>query len=132
MADVLDEEIKKSLSKLFLDRDPTNWFSIAYAEGSTDKFILHSTGTGGIPEVSKSLGPTFLGYVYLRINSQAGKPKYILIQYVGEQCTALQKARIIVHEDDVLSILKPVHAHISATSPDDLNEAKITAVLSSA
>lgn len=131
MADVLDEEIKKSLNKLQNDRDPTNWFSISYAEGSTDKFLLNNIGNGGINELSRSLGQTFFGYAYLRINSQRGKSKYALIQYVGEKCTALQKARVIVHEEDVLAVLKPIDVQISASSPQDLTEKKIMAALSS-
>lgn len=131
MADVLDEEIKKSLNKLHNDRDPTNWFSINYAEGSTDKFLLNGIGTGGINELSRSLGPNFFGYAYLSLSSQRGKSKYVLIQFVGEKCTALQKARVIVHEEDVLAVLKPVNAQISASSPQDLTEEKIMRALSS-
>ncbi|KAK8871125.1 hypothetical protein M9Y10_009038 [Tritrichomonas musculus] len=131
MADVLDEEIKKSLNKIQNDRDPTNWLSISYAEGSTDKFFLNGFGSGGVSELSKSLGPTFFGYAYLSFNMQRGKTKFVLIQFVGEKCTALQKARVIVHEEDVLAVLKPVNAHISASCSQDLTEKKIITALSS-
>ena len=62
---------------------------------------------------------------------QRGKTKFVLIQFVGEKCTALQKARVIVHEEDVLAVLKPVNAHISASCSQDLTEKKIITALSS-
>ncbi|OHT00040.1 Coactosin [Tritrichomonas foetus] len=131
MADVSDEAIKKALAKLTLDRDPTNWLSISYAEGSTDKLILNSVGTGGLSELSKHLKPTFQGYAYVRVTTPKNQAKYVLIQFVGEECTALKKARVIVHEEDVLSVLKPVHAQISASCAEDLSENNIFTALSS-
>lgn len=129
MADVSDEGIRKSLGKLVSDRDPTNWFSITYSEGSTDKLVLCGVGTGGLPELARSLSPTFQGYAFLRVQNKPSTPKYVLVQFVGKDCTALQKARVIVHEEDILSVLKPVNAQIAAASADDLTEDKITEAL---
>lgn len=124
MADLSDDGIKRSFSKVSSEREPTNWLSISYAEGSTDKFILHSVGTGGISELARSMSPTFQGYAYIRVspNPKCKTTKFALIQYVGEKCTAFQKARVIVHLEDVLNAFKPVNAIISASSPKDLSE----------
>ena len=129
MADVSDEGIRKSLAKLLTERDPTNWFSITYAEGSTDKFILCGVGTGGLAELGRSLPSTFQGYAFVRIQRKPSVPKYVLVQFVGKDCTALQKARVIVHEEDILSILKPVNAQISASCAEDLAEDKVNEAL---
>jgi hypothetical protein len=134
MADVSDEGIRKSLAKIKSDRDPTDWLSVGYAEGSTDKFILDSVGTGGLTELATYLSPTFQGYAYVRIQPEGRRStsKFVLIQYVGDQCTALQKARVIVHEEDILSVLKPVHAQISASCLADIAVENVNSVLLSA
>ena len=129
MADVSDDGSRKSLAKIISDRDPTNWFSITYADGSTDKLILCSVGTGGLAELSRSLSTTFQGYAFLRVQNKPSGPKYILIQFVGKECTALQKARVILHEEDILSVLKPVNAQICAASSEDLTEEKLAEAL---
>ena len=131
MADVTDEAIKKSLAKVISDHEKTNWFSITYADGSTDKFNLFSVGVGGLPELRESLTDTFQGYAYLKYTDPSGKgpSQFVLIQYVGEKCTALQKARVIVHNDDVLSVLKPANIEIYAFSKDDITQEKIQQAL---
>ena len=73
MADVTDEAIKKSLAKVISDHEKTNWFSITYADGSTDKFNLFSVGVGGLPELRESLTDTFQGYAYLKYTDPSGK-----------------------------------------------------------
>lgn len=131
MADVSDEAIKKSLEKVISDLDQTNWFSITYADGSTDRFNLCSVGVGGLAELRESLTETFQGYAYLRfpVQGSKGSAKFILIQFVGEKCTAFQKARVIVHNEDVLTVLKPANVEIYCASKADLVPEKIQQAL---
>ena len=125
MADVSDDAIKKSYNKIISDREQANWMTISYADGSTDKFVLVDVGSDGLTEMVKSFTPTFRGYGYARIQIQGKATKFILIQYVGKHCTAFQKARTIVHEEDVVSVLKKFDAKVYASSPEDLSEDKI-------
>lgn len=125
MADVSDDSIRKCVEKILSERDPTDWLTIGYAEGTTDKFVLTASGTGGISELTKTLSPTFKGYAYARIQTKAAPAKFVLIQFVGSACTAFEKARVIVHDEDVHSVLKPFNAKISASCLEDLSESKI-------
>ena len=126
MADVSDEAIKKYLSKVLLDRDPTNWLSISYAEGSNDKLVLSGFGSGGLREFAESMKPSFSGYGFVRVLFGSEKQaKFVVIQFVGEKCTSLKKARVIVHEEDVLLVLKPCDAFISASCKNELSERKV-------
>lgn len=125
MADVSDDCIRKCVEKIISDRDPANWLTISYAEGTTDKFSLIASGTGGLPELAKSLSPTFRGYAYVRIQAKPAPAKFILVQFVGSACTAFEKARVIVHDEDVQAVLKPFNAKIPASCLEDLTEKKI-------
>ena len=129
MADVSDDCIRKCVSKIISERDPTNWMTIGYAEGTTDKFVLTGSGTGGLSELSKSLVPTFKGYAYLAIQEKQVPAKFILIQFVGSACTAFEKARVIVHDEDVHAVLQPFNAKIVGSCLEDLTEHKISEAL---
>jgi hypothetical protein len=129
MADVSDESIRKSLLKLWSNRNPLNWLSVTYAEGSSDQFVLAGCGSKGLSELASSLSPTFRGYAYVRIKVSGSPPQFVLIQYVGQECTALQKAKILVHEDDITAVFTPVSVEIAGSDPEDLTIQKVRAAL---
>jgi hypothetical protein len=108
MVDVSDEGIRRSLGKVRPDRDRTDWLSATSAEGSSDQFVLAGCGSGGVAEFAASLTPSFRGYAYVRLKGPGRKPYFVVIQFLGQACTAVQKAKIIVHEDDILAVFAPV------------------------
>jgi hypothetical protein len=133
MADVSDAGIRKALARLLSDRGPTDWLSVSYAEGSADKFVLAASGSGGLAELASYLAPSFQGYAYVRIgpDTHPGPSKFVLIRYVGEECTAFQKAKVIVHEDDIVAVFQQANLQIAASTPADLSPQKIAAALNS-
>ena len=129
MADLTDEGIRRALTKI-RNNDQTNWLAITYAEGTSDHFILAKSGTGSLAELASFLTPTFKGYLFVRLSPSPRKPnapRFILIQYVGEECTALHKARVIVHVEDVRTVFNPISGELFLSNPKDLTMEKINA-----
>ena len=124
MCDVNDDSIKKTINKIHSDKDPINWLIISYADGTTDKFILFGSGSGGLTELTQNLNNKFIGYGYLRIENELNKkePKFFLIQIVGKDCTPFQIARILIHKEDILQIFKPITKFISASELISTND----------
>lgn len=128
MADLTDEIIRRTLQKI-RGNDQTNWMTITYAEGTSDHFILAGSGTGGIQELAAALPPTFMGYAFLRLPKKTHELKFLLVQFVGEKCTALQKARVIVHVEDVRSAFQPFNGQVFLSNSSELTLEKVNSAL---
>ena len=119
MAYVGEEVIIKTLRKVKSSTDGLDWMIIGYSEGSTDKFTVKSFGSGGVEDLARHIDNTMYVYAYLRTTVN-GKKSAVLIQFIGEDCTALQKARILLHRDDVTAVLTPYSSIIQCTKTSEI------------
>ena len=133
MGDLSDDAIRKALLKIQNQREQTNWMAITYAEGTSDKFVLYKVGSGEMIEVFRYLGSKFIGFIYLRVDMLLGKkcsPKFIMGMYFGSESTSFQKARLYLHKEDVIAVLKPINAEMIIFEESDLLDTNIAKILS--
>ncbi|XP_058853142.1 drebrin-like isoform X14 [Acipenser ruthenus] len=112
------------------EKSSTNWALYTY-EDSTDDLTLASSGDGGLPEITVSFDNTRVMYGFCSMKEpNAALPRYILINWVGEDVPDARKCACASHVSMIaeffqVSLTEGVDVIINASSMEDIDPAAI-------
>uniref|UniRef100_A0A3Q3EEP2 Drebrin n=1 Tax=Kryptolebias marmoratus TaxID=37003 RepID=A0A3Q3EEP2_KRYMA len=99
----------------------TDWALYAYEDDSND-LTLSASGGGGLPEITLTFdhGRVMYGFCSLK-EPAAALPRYILINWVGEDVPDARKCACASHVATVADFFQGVEVIINASSLDDID-----------
>lgn len=107
------------------EKSSTNWALYTY-EDSTDDLTLASSGDGGLPEITVSFDNTRVMYGFCSMKEpNAALPRYILINWVGEDVPDARKCACASHVSMIAEFFQGVDVIINASSMEDIDPAAI-------
>ncbi|KAI1900395.1 hypothetical protein AGOR_G00049510 [Albula goreensis] len=115
---------------IFNPRSSTNWALFTY-DGATNNLKLSDSGAGGMSELTGKFHVNRSLYGLCQVTMPgSGQRRVVIIAWVGEGVSEKRKEECASHIPAVKTFFKEAHGFISANSPDDVTEEKITAILS--
>ncbi|KAM9539099.1 drebrin-like isoform 7-T7 [Salvelinus alpinus] len=121
--------MRRRLSSLCVEMD-TQWALYTYEDNSND-LTLASSGAGGLPEITVTFdnGRVMYGFCSLK-EPTAALPRYVLINWVGEDVPDARKCQCASHVADVaeffqVSLTEGVNIIVNASTMDDIEPSAI-------
>nr|XP_015205396.1 PREDICTED: drebrin isoform X2 [Lepisosteus oculatus] len=103
----------------------TDWALYTY-EDNTNDLTLASSGGGGLPEITLSFESTRVMYGFCSLKEPtAALPRYILINWVGEDVPDARKCACASHVATIAEFFQGVDVIINASSIEDIDPAAI-------
>nr|XP_030702725.1 drebrin isoform X3 [Globicephala melas] len=105
--------------------DPSVWALYTYEDGSDD-LKLAASGDGGLQELSGHFENQKVMYGFCSVkDSQAALPKYVLINWVGEDVPDARKCACASHVAKVAEFFQGVDVIVNASSVEDIDAGAI-------
>ncbi|XP_038831878.1 drebrin-like isoform X2 [Salvelinus namaycush] len=103
----------------------TDWALYTYEDNSND-LTLASSGAGGLPEITVTFdnGRVMYGFCSLK-EPTAALPRYVLINWVGEDVPDARKCQCASHVADVAEFFQGVNIIVNASTMDDIEPSAI-------
>ncbi|XP_026183978.1 drebrin isoform X2 [Mastacembelus armatus] len=103
----------------------TDWALYTYEDDSND-LILAASGGGGLPEITLTFdsGRVMYGFCSLK-EPNATLPRYILINWVGEDVPDARKCACASHVATIADFFQGVEVTVNASSLDDIDPSAI-------
>ncbi|XP_055729905.1 drebrin-like isoform X2 [Salvelinus fontinalis] len=103
----------------------TDWALYTYEDNSND-LTLASSGAGGLPEITVTFdnGRVMYGFCSLK-EPTAALPRYVLINWVGEDVPDARKCQCASHVADVAEFFQGVNIIVNASTIDDIEPSAI-------
>ncbi|KAM9539100.1 drebrin-like isoform 8-T8 [Salvelinus alpinus] len=116
--------MRRRLSSLCVEMD-TQWALYTYEDNSND-LTLASSGAGGLPEITVTFdnGRVMYGFCSLK-EPTAALPRYVLINWVGEDVPDARKCQCASHVADVAEFFQGVNIIVNASTMDDIEPSAI-------
>ncbi|KAL7917875.1 hypothetical protein ACQKWADRAFT_305691 [Trichoderma austrokoningii] len=135
----LDADINQAYEDVRADKLDTNWMLLSYADDDSKKLVLAQTGTGGLSEFVKVLGPEEalskdrVHYGYVRIeyanDKESTRIKFVLIIWIGKDVKMIRRRRILEDRSKVESVLNMCHLTVTADDVSELDQDALVTLL---
>ncbi|XP_042307749.1 drebrin isoform X2 [Sceloporus undulatus] len=124
-------ELLASYQEVIGEDSPTDWALYTY-EDDSDNLKLAASGTGGLQELSSHFEIQKVMYGFCSVKDpQATLPKYVLVNWVGEDVADARKCACASHVAKVAEFFQGVDVIVNASSVEDIDPGAIGQRLSS-
>ncbi|XP_078267767.1 drebrin-like isoform X2 [Rhinoraja longicauda] len=107
------------------EKTSTDWALYTY-EDNTDNLILADSGAGGLQEIATKFDNQSVMYGFCSIkDSGSGLPKYVLINWVGEDVDDHRKCACASHVPTIADFFQGANVIVNASSPEDVDSTAI-------
>ncbi|XP_064393864.1 uncharacterized protein LOC135341280 [Halichondria panicea] len=132
----VDQSVHDSIADVRDDNSTTTWCA-CYYEGNNPKnpLVACGSGPGAVEDVKELIADDKILYSLVKVTDVVDDIptiKFVYIQWMGESCKPMAKAKISTHKGDLEGIFKPYHVSIFATSPTELSSRIINDKVASA
>ncbi|XP_066469800.1 drebrin isoform X3 [Tiliqua scincoides] len=118
-------ELLASYQDVIGEDSPTDWALYTY-EDDSDNLKLASSGTGGLQELSSHFENQKVMYGFCSVKDpQATLPKYVLVNWVGEDVADARKCACASHVAKVAEFFQGVDVIVNASSVEDIDPGAI-------
>ncbi|XP_060096134.1 drebrin isoform X2 [Heteronotia binoei] len=118
-------ELLASYQEVIAEDSPTDWAIYTY-EDDTDNLKLAASGTGGLQELSSHFENQKVMYGFCSVKDpQATLPKYVLVNWVGEDVADARKCACASHVAKVAEFFQGVDVIVNASSVEDIDPGAI-------
>ncbi|CAI5766927.1 drebrin isoform X3 [Podarcis lilfordi] len=118
-------ELLASYQEVIGEDSPTDWALYTY-EDDSDNLKLAASGTGGLQELSSHFENQKVMYGFCSVKDpQATLPKYVLINWVGEDVADARKCACASHVAKVAEFFQGVDVIVNASSVEDIDPGAI-------
>eukprot|EP01107_Rhizomastix_libera_P000418 TRINITY_DN1071_c0_g2_i8.p2 TRINITY_DN1071_c0_g2~~TRINITY_DN1071_c0_g2_i8.p2 ORF type:complete len:157 (+),score=29.51 TRINITY_DN1071_c0_g2_i8:61-471(+) len=134
MCDVSDASLAEAYRQVMC-ADDTNWCLFGYSDAAQKVVTLVGKGNGGIEELKSHLAEDKCNYGYCKFvtgDDETKRQKFVFFSWVGEKVSPLKRAKISVHKAEIKTIIKNFTVELHATTLEDLEEAKLVALIQKA
>ncbi|CED83860.1 adf-like domain-containing protein [Phaffia rhodozyma] len=133
MANLDDPAIREAYEDVRSDKSETNWVLLDYENDKSNVLKVTSSGSGGIPEVSKLFEKDKASFAYVRVkyanDEESFREKFVLIVWIGEGVKVMRRAKTSVYTTDVKNVFSVFSVQVNASSEADLKEDDIVTKL---
>ncbi|KAG7481327.1 hypothetical protein MATL_G00065450 [Megalops atlanticus] len=110
-------------------RSSTNWALFTY-DGATNNLKLSDSGVGGLSELAGKFHASRPLYGLCRLTAQGpGQRRIVMINWVGEEVSENRRKECASHIPTIKAFFKEAHVFISASTPEDVTDEKITSIV---
>ncbi|XP_069507617.1 drebrin isoform X2 [Ambystoma mexicanum] len=107
------------------EKTPTDWALYTY-DGDTDDLTVSSSGGGGLPDLSSHFENQKVMYGFCSVKDpQATLPRYVLVNWVGEDVPDARKCACASHVAKVAEFFQGVDIIVNASSVEDIEPGAI-------
>ncbi|XP_007908077.1 drebrin isoform X1 [Callorhinchus milii] len=107
------------------EKTSTDWALYTYEE-DTDNLKLADSGAGGLQEIAIKFDNQSVMYGFCSIkDSGSGLPKYVLINWVGEDVDDHRKCTCASHVATIADFFQGANVIVNASSPEDVDSTAI-------
>uniref|UniRef100_UPI00398E50D2 drebrin-like n=1 Tax=Pristiophorus japonicus TaxID=55135 RepID=UPI00398E50D2 len=107
------------------EKTSTDWALYTY-EDNTDNLKLADSGAGGLQEIATKFDNQSVMYGFCSIkDSGSGLPKYVLINWVGEDVDDHRKCTCASHVPTIADFFQGANVIVNASSPEDVDSTAI-------
>ncbi|XP_043559966.1 drebrin-like isoform X1 [Chiloscyllium plagiosum] len=107
------------------EKTSTDWALYTY-EDNTDNLKLADSGAGGLQEIATKFDNQSVMYGFCSIkDSGSGLPKYVLINWVGEDVDDIRKCTCASHVPTIADFFQGANVIVNASSPEDVDSTAI-------
>nr|XP_060621633.1 drebrin isoform X1 [Anolis sagrei ordinatus] len=118
-------ELLASYQEVIGEDSPTDWALYTY-EDDSDNLKLAASGTGGLQELSSHFVNQKVMYGFCSVKDpQATLPKYVLVNWVGEDVADARKCACASHVPKVAEFFQGVDVIVNASSVEDIDPGAI-------
>ncbi|XP_053154548.1 drebrin isoform X2 [Hemicordylus capensis] len=118
-------ELLASYQEVIGEDSPTDWALYTY-EDDSDNLKLAASGTGGLQELSSHFENQKVMYGFCSVKDpQATLPKYVLVNWVGEDVADARKCACASHVAKVAEFFQGVDVIVNASSVEDIDPGAI-------
>uniref|UniRef100_A0A670IL14 Drebrin n=2 Tax=Podarcis muralis TaxID=64176 RepID=A0A670IL14_PODMU len=118
-------ELLASYQEVIGEDSPTDWALYTY-EDDSDNLKLAASGTGGLQDLSSHFENQKVMYGFCSVKDpQATLPKYVLINWVGEDVADARKCACASHVAKVAEFFQGVDVIVNASSVEDIDPGAI-------
>nr|XP_003217628.1 PREDICTED: drebrin isoform X3 [Anolis carolinensis] len=118
-------ELLASYQEVIGEDSPTDWALYTY-EDDSDNLKLAASGTGGLQELSSHFVIQKVMYGFCSVKDpQATLPKYVLVNWVGEDVADARKCACASHVPKVAEFFQGVDVIVNASSVEDIDPGAI-------
>ncbi|XP_077182333.1 drebrin isoform X2 [Paroedura picta] len=118
-------ELLASYQEVIAEDSPTDWAIYTY-EDDSDNLKLAASGTGGLQELSSHFENQKVMYGFCSVKDpQATLPKYVLVNWVGEDVADARKCACASHVAKVAEFFQGVDVIVNASSVEDIDPGAI-------
>ncbi|XP_026529167.1 drebrin isoform X3 [Notechis scutatus] len=118
-------ELLASYQEVIGEDSPTDWALYTYEEDS-DNLKLAASGTGGLQELSSHFENQKVMYGFCSVKDpQATLPKYVLVNWVGEDVADARKCACASHVAKIAEFFQGVDVIVNASSVEDIDPGAI-------
>ncbi|XP_048459949.1 drebrin isoform X3 [Rhincodon typus] len=103
-----------------------NQLALYTYEDNTDNLKLADSGAGGLQEIATKFDNQSVMYGFCSIkDSGSGLPKYVLINWVGEDVDDIRKCTCASHVPTIADFFQGANVIVNASSPEDVDSTAI-------
>lgn len=118
-------ELLAAYEEVIREESAADWALYTYEDGSDD-LKLAASGEGGLQELSGHFENQKVMYGFCSVkDSQAALPKYVLINWVGEDVPDARKCACASHVAKVAEFFQGVDVIVNASSVEDIDAGAI-------
>ncbi|XP_070594922.1 drebrin isoform X2 [Erythrolamprus reginae] len=118
-------ELLASYQEVIGEDSPTDWALYTY-EDDSDNLKLAASGTGGLQELSSHFENQKVMYGFCSVKDpQATLPKYVLVNWVGEDVADARKCACASHVAKIAEFFQGVDVIVNASSVEDIDPGAI-------
>ncbi|XP_054834520.1 drebrin isoform X2 [Eublepharis macularius] len=118
-------ELLASYQEVIAEDSPTDWAIYTY-EDDSDNLKLAASGTGGLQELSSHFENQKVMYGFCSVKDpQATLPKYVLVNWVGEDVADARKCACASHVAKIAEFFQGVDVIVNASSVEDIDPGAI-------
>nr|XP_020646154.1 drebrin isoform X5 [Pogona vitticeps] len=118
-------ELLASYQEVIGEDNATDWALYTY-EDDSDNLKLAASGTGGLQELSSHFENQKVMYGFCSVKDpQATLPKYVLVNWVGEDVADARKCACATHVPKVAEFFQGVDVIVNASSVEDIDPGAI-------
>ncbi|XP_013911636.1 PREDICTED: drebrin isoform X3 [Thamnophis sirtalis] len=118
-------ELLASYQEVIGEDSPTDWALYTY-EDDSDNLKLAASGTGGLQELSSHFEIQKVMYGFCSVKDpQATLPKYVLVNWVGEDVADARKCACASHVAKIAEFFQGVDVIVNASSVEDIDPGAI-------
>eukprot|EP01098_Paradermamoeba_levis_P005747 TRINITY_DN2402_c0_g1_i1.p1 TRINITY_DN2402_c0_g1~~TRINITY_DN2402_c0_g1_i1.p1 ORF type:complete len:503 (-),score=209.72 TRINITY_DN2402_c0_g1_i1:44-1552(-) len=116
---------KAAIARVRKDDDETTWALFGYDAPNSNNIVLVSTGSGGLDELRSHFDTSSINYAFYRTSDVYEghvTVKFVLILWIGDDVSAVRKARIATHKGTITEFMGQYHVDFTAANQGEISE----------